>query len=423
MLCYIRESKERAAEMIKAEVLRERQETARKMRKYYLTCLQQLLTDNGKHEGAEKKIMNAASKLATMAKGLETPLRHIPQSKSTRSALLLNSDLPPGVEYSKRDRMLQARSNHMESKSCGESITQKANDEVVQKHVPHDLRQRFDAVQTETRHMLRETVTSNIQNRNNSKNLHGASRDALPEFYPTEDGRREKYGPIVNVDKGLLCAASNITHQNVPPSAFQVTLENMHAPGFTNGHTMSGPTHHILKSKNERTVLKEDKCIQSCGKWKTRSKRTLEFDCQETPERDEGSCSEWSSVNGSLHLDRSDMPLLYPEQKASTDVQAQTAYTEEFPHIGSFSPAEENVTSWRDLTNSNGKMLSAKSSTRLHSRGHLITNPEPTSFLNSDKSNSAVTQLNVSPDSNGGKCCNKCLEKNGVGSPVSSARQ
>ncbi|NXV17387.1 CE152 protein, partial [Cepphus grylle] len=74
MLCYIRESKERAAEMIKVEVLRERQETARKMRKYYLTCLQQLLTDNGKHEVAEKKIMNAASKLATMAKGLETPL-------------------------------------------------------------------------------------------------------------------------------------------------------------------------------------------------------------------------------------------------------------------------------------------------------------------------------------------------------------
>ncbi|NXJ43704.1 CE152 protein, partial [Ciconia maguari] len=74
MLCYIRESKERATEMIKAEILRERQETARKMRKYYLTCLQQLLTDNGKHEGAEKKIMNAASKLATMAKGLETPL-------------------------------------------------------------------------------------------------------------------------------------------------------------------------------------------------------------------------------------------------------------------------------------------------------------------------------------------------------------
>ncbi|XP_063203268.1 centrosomal protein of 152 kDa isoform X3 [Chroicocephalus ridibundus] len=422
MLCYIRESKERAAEMIKAEVLRERQETARKMRKYYLTCLQQLLTDNGKHEGAEKKIMNAASKLATMAKGLETPLQHIPESKSTRSALLLNSDLPPGAEYSKRDRMLQARSNHMESKSCGKSITEKANGKTVQKRVPHDLRQQFDAVQTETRHTLHETVTSNIQDGNNSKNLDGASRDALPEFYPNEDGRREKYGPIVNVDKGLLCAASNIAHQNAPPSAFQVTLENTRAPNFTNGHAISGPTHDILKSKNERTVLKEDKYIQSCGKWKTRSKRTQELNCQETPERDEGSCSEWSSVNGSLHLDRSDMRLSYPEQKASTNVQAQTACCEEFPQIRSFSPADENVPSWRDLPNGNGKILSTKSSTKVYSRGHLITNPERTSFLNSDKSNSAVAQLKVSPDSNVGKCCNKCLEKNGVESPVSSAR-
>ncbi|XP_043349956.1 centrosomal protein of 152 kDa isoform X10 [Dermochelys coriacea] len=55
MLRYIHESKERAAEMIKAEVLRERQETARKMRKYYLICLQQLLIDDGKHEGPATK--------------------------------------------------------------------------------------------------------------------------------------------------------------------------------------------------------------------------------------------------------------------------------------------------------------------------------------------------------------------------------
>uniref|UniRef100_A0A8C4V5P5 Centrosomal protein 152 n=1 Tax=Falco tinnunculus TaxID=100819 RepID=A0A8C4V5P5_FALTI len=309
MICYIHESKERAAEMIKVEVLKERQETARKMRKYYLTCLQQLLTDNGKHEGAEKKIMDAASKLATMAKGLETPLRHIPQSKSTCSALLLNSDLPPGAQYSRRDRMLQTRSNHMENKSCDKSTTEKDNDKVIQKLVPRDLRQQFDAMQTEAQHVLHETMTSNIQNENNSKNLDDASRDALPRFYPDEDGRREKYCPIINADKGLLCAASNIVHQNAPPSVFQVTLENTHAPSFTNGHTISGPAHHMLKSKNERTVLKEDKCIRSCGKWKTKSKRTQKFGFQETPERDEGSCNEWSSVNGSLHLDHSDMPL------------------------------------------------------------------------------------------------------------------
>ncbi|XP_040425704.1 centrosomal protein of 152 kDa-like isoform X2 [Cygnus olor] len=94
MLNYIRGSKERAAAMIRVEVLRERQETARKMRKYYLTCLQQLLTDNGNYEGAEKKIMNAASKLVTMAKGLETPLRHTSQSKTTRSVLTFPSINP-----------------------------------------------------------------------------------------------------------------------------------------------------------------------------------------------------------------------------------------------------------------------------------------------------------------------------------------
>ncbi|KAM9223831.1 LOW QUALITY PROTEIN: centrosomal protein of 152 kDa [Leptosomus discolor] len=417
MLCYIRESKERAAEMIKAEVLRERQEMSQKMRKCYLTCLQQLLTDNGKHEGAEKKIMNAAIKLAAMAKGLEMPLRHIPRSKSTRSAVLLNSDLPPGAEYSERDCMLQTRSNHMESKSCGESVTEKANDKVVQKHVPHDLRQQFDAMQTETQHMLPETLTSNIQNGNNSKNLDGASRDALPAF-PNEDGRREKYGPVVNVDKGLLCAASNVAHQNAPPSAFQGTplKKKRHVPSFTSGCTVSGPTLHVLKSKSERRVLKEDKCIQMCNvnvKCKTKSKKQ-EFDFQETPERGEGSCSEWSSVNGSLHLDRRDMPLLYPEQKAGA---AQTAYCEEFPCIRSLSPADENVVaSWRDISNGNGRILSTKSSAKV-TRGHLITNPECTSFLNSDRSNSAVAQLTVLPDPNG-KCCNK-YGKNGVESPVS----
>ncbi|XP_034735922.1 centrosomal protein of 152 kDa isoform X2 [Etheostoma cragini] len=75
MLRYLKESRERAAEMICMEVQRERQDTARKMRHYYLTCLQELLEDGGKTSGAEKKIMNAASKLAAMAKVLETPFK------------------------------------------------------------------------------------------------------------------------------------------------------------------------------------------------------------------------------------------------------------------------------------------------------------------------------------------------------------
>ncbi|XP_036432002.1 centrosomal protein of 152 kDa [Colossoma macropomum] len=74
MLRYLQESKERAAELIRVEVLRERQDTARRMRRYYLTCLQELLEEGGQTTGAEKKIINAASKLAAMAKVLETPV-------------------------------------------------------------------------------------------------------------------------------------------------------------------------------------------------------------------------------------------------------------------------------------------------------------------------------------------------------------
>uniref|UniRef100_A0A3P8U9J0 Centrosomal protein 152 n=1 Tax=Amphiprion percula TaxID=161767 RepID=A0A3P8U9J0_AMPPE len=75
MLRYLQESRERAAEMIRMEVQRERQDTARKMRRYYLTCLQELLEEGRKTAGAEKKLMNAASKLAAMAKVLETPIK------------------------------------------------------------------------------------------------------------------------------------------------------------------------------------------------------------------------------------------------------------------------------------------------------------------------------------------------------------
>lgn len=57
MLRYLQESRERAAEMIRMEVQRERQDTARKMRRYYLTCLQELLEDGGKTTGQEAIIV------------------------------------------------------------------------------------------------------------------------------------------------------------------------------------------------------------------------------------------------------------------------------------------------------------------------------------------------------------------------------
>ncbi|XP_027028950.2 centrosomal protein of 152 kDa isoform X1 [Tachysurus fulvidraco] len=86
MLRYLQDSKERAAELIRAEVLRERQDTARRMRRYYLSCLQELLEEGGQTTGPEKKIINAASKLAAMAKVLETPVakKKVPRNQEVQ---------------------------------------------------------------------------------------------------------------------------------------------------------------------------------------------------------------------------------------------------------------------------------------------------------------------------------------------------
>ncbi|XP_053741580.1 centrosomal protein of 152 kDa isoform X3 [Synchiropus splendidus] len=86
MARYLQESRERAEEMLQ----KERHDAARQMRHYYLSCVQELLEDGGKATGAEKKIMNAASKLAAMAKILETPLK----SKSGKNCCLTIPDFP-----------------------------------------------------------------------------------------------------------------------------------------------------------------------------------------------------------------------------------------------------------------------------------------------------------------------------------------
>ncbi|KAM7151561.1 centrosomal protein of 152 kDa isoform 2-T2 [Macrochelys suwanniensis] len=413
MLRYIHESKERAAEMIKAEVLRERQETARKMRKYYLICLQQLLNDDGKYEGAEKKIMNAASKLVTMAKVLETPVRSTPQNKNAHSTLPLNSELPTGVEQSKRNHIHQTRPAHMESKSCGESIANKANDQVVQKRVPYNLRQQLDAVEAETQFGLHERVTSNIQSSGStSKQPADNSRDTMLEFCPAEDGGRHRNGYVSNTDRGLTNTASTTALQKTSLCVPQVKFGNMHTPSSINSLSDSGPAHVMFENQTQRPVLNEFKCNQPNAYGEATSERTQGFDIQETPVRDDGSSPAWSSVSGSLHLDSGDMPFLYPVQKASSNAEAQHMACEQFPMTNLFPNADENIgTFCRQLT-SKAKILGAKSEAILYSNEQLNVNPGHNSYKNSEKSKSDVSQQrNATSYSNIGKGYNQHSRK------------
>ncbi|XP_040602141.1 centrosomal protein of 152 kDa isoform X3 [Mesocricetus auratus] len=168
MLRYIQESKERAAEMVKAEVLRERQETARKMRKYYLTCLQQILQDNGKEEGAEKKIMNAASKLATMAELLGTIAEsdyRVRCAKAGHSAFPLTSEMLTGVEKSERSGVNQNIPNHIENKpNGGKTIPRSVCEQVPRRRAASHLqRQLEDSEHREIKPVASAASPSNCQ--------------------------------------------------------------------------------------------------------------------------------------------------------------------------------------------------------------------------------------------------------------------
>ncbi|KAF0040975.1 hypothetical protein F2P81_006873 [Scophthalmus maximus] len=70
MLRYLQDSRDRAAEMIRMEVQRERQDTARKMRHYYLTCLQEILEDGGKIAGQDAILVFSLFACFVMALGL-----------------------------------------------------------------------------------------------------------------------------------------------------------------------------------------------------------------------------------------------------------------------------------------------------------------------------------------------------------------
>ncbi|XP_070809514.1 centrosomal protein of 152 kDa [Pituophis catenifer annectens] len=285
MLRYIHESKERAAEIIKAEVLRERQETARKMRKYYLICLQQLLVDNDKHEGAEKKIICAAGKIATMAKILETPVRNSALNKTPHSVLPQNSK----AEQPQTNCTQHCKSTPKESQTHNESAGKR--------HTPRSLQPQLDA-ENEPR-----LVSQTQMARKAFKQLDEPSVGAAP----AEAFSEEELGST-----GLPCRVG--TFQNAASHVPQGKLHGAH-PVAVDGLDFGAPGEKY-KRLNERPRRTEVGCCPSARQWKAAtSGKTPGFEVQETPVRDEGSSADWSLLSETLHVNHSGgfhHPKIYP---------------------------------------------------------------------------------------------------------------
>ncbi|XP_062947842.1 centrosomal protein of 152 kDa isoform X2 [Cynocephalus volans] len=344
MLRYIQESKERAAEMVKAEVLRERQETARKMRKYYLICLQQILQDNGKEEGAEKKIMNAASKLATVAKLLESPISNRPQSKTTQSALPLTSVMLIGVEKSKRSDVNQNIPHYIESKSSSvKTVPRSMCEQVPKRRAAFNLRRRLeDSEHGDRKHVDSKESHLDFQFGDRScKHLDILPRNVSLEFVPCEG--EGGFGLYKKNDLLSDTGSESLLHSAAYP--FLGTFGNKPSPRCTPGLSESGSTHITFQGPDERPGLKVYTCNPVMESENAASEKSQGLGVQEAPVKDGGDLSDslgWHSKSATLPCSSNEVSFLHSRPQGTQDILGEFVNFKQFSATNCLSDTEKN---------------------------------------------------------------------------------
>ncbi|NIG59463.1 centrosomal protein [Pontoporia blainvillei] len=332
MLRYIQESKERAAEMVKAEILRERQETSRKMRKYYLICLQQILQDDGKEEGAEKKIMNAASKLVMMAKLLETPIANRSQSKTTQSVLPLTSEMLTGVEKSKRNDVNQNISCHGESKSNSiKTIPRSMCDQAPKRRAACNLQRRLeDTEHGDRKHEGSKGSHPDFQFRDNShKHLDILPRNVSPEFVPCKGERG--FGLHKKIDLLGDTGSESLQHSTAHP--FLGSFGNTPSPRYTPSLSESESTHITFRSPNERLGLKVYQCNPLMASENAASEKSQSLGVKETPVKDGADLSDsvgWHSNSAALPCNSHEVSFLHDRPQETLDMLDESVNFKQF---------------------------------------------------------------------------------------------
>ncbi|XP_066557500.1 centrosomal protein of 152 kDa [Amia ocellicauda] len=314
MLRYIQESKARAAEMIRVEVLRERQDTARKMRKYYLTCLQELLEDGGKREGAEKKIINAASKLAAMAKVLETP---VPKRKFSKTSAA------PGSTKIERTAVNQKPvevfcaplgQNPKHSASSSHVRNQEVLEEQWRDHTIacNSLRTSEDKTHEDVSNVPKNELPKGTQH----------SGEVLGQDVPAVltqlwNGKRKKHSGSIPQHSSVVgeAARNPVLNPALPPSD---SCFGRVSP-FTLGNTFcdTAPGNVTIRKQSRELYLKGRGQAEECF---TTESMSIPFLIQETPVRDEGGPSDWSSASLGAHSQGQNHLALYPGSKADSTV-------------------------------------------------------------------------------------------------------
>nr|XP_006819677.1 PREDICTED: centrosomal protein of 152 kDa-like [Saccoglossus kowalevskii] len=204
---YINESRDRCAETVRSEVIKERHSTAKKLRKYYLQCLHQLLEDEKKNSDGDNDFDNvtAAQKLALMAKALEVTPENILDKRKPAIKNKISSAKSTGSDRSSRSSSANSSRSSGSSKTDG---TSKAKPIVRRRN----LSQEFDKFDTEKRSKSTDRSSDKKMQSQSSNSQTLKSVKALPTYMPKDyskicssDGKNDKsleiYASDASADK------------------------------------------------------------------------------------------------------------------------------------------------------------------------------------------------------------------------------
>ncbi|XP_055517254.1 centrosomal protein of 152 kDa isoform X3 [Leucoraja erinacea] len=327
MLRYIQESKVRAAEMIRTEVFRERQQTARKMRKYYLTCLHQLLTDGGKNEGAEKKIMNAAGKLAAMAKAIETPLQNRKRDKAEiHTAQLTKKSSETAPNISENNGGVPA-SVHLQANQNVNSSSSEGQIQKFKKHTTDNATRKVSTPQIRNKSLFGAAVensTSDEELSTTAKHVHSHKHKGKSGIF-LKDATSMVNGAM---SKSKYHRATSIAHcQNSSKYLSQMSLSKAHV--FSSIDSLSDKAQLQTSCRQNSNLLSKElvQLRMACNQDNISSLKgySENFICSETftkpssdvcetPERDDSDCAVNYDASNPHKMDR----LSFKQTKGNT---------------------------------------------------------------------------------------------------------
>ncbi|XP_070536421.1 centrosomal protein of 152 kDa-like isoform X2 [Ptychodera flava] len=183
VILYINESRDRCAETVRSEVVKERHCTAKKLRKYYLQCLHQLLEEE-KNGDADRDFDNvsASQKLAIMAKALEVTPECIVEKKKPNNRSRTSTGRSGSTGRNSRSSSTNNSGKSQHSTGSSKRSGSAGSKPIARRRNLSDEFDKFDNKNSSERFLPPSSEDRNSSNIRNSSNKGGSALQSVNSF-------------------------------------------------------------------------------------------------------------------------------------------------------------------------------------------------------------------------------------------------